>query len=159
MKAKGLSLLVLLAAAALSAEEGPSVDLFAGWTWFPYACDYPYGPYDSWWRDDGRTFGPYVGVGRRWPYAQDPMAWRYGYAPYPYYWGFDYGVHLKIRPGSPVRLPGPGDRVLLPLPGSAPTALRDEAQEKAWEPEIAAFLATLPTASGPQAATNAPAGR
>jgi hypothetical protein len=162
MKVKGSRILLLLAVLSLRAEDSPTLDLFAGWSWYPYTYGYPYPygrPYRSGWLDDGYVPYPYVGLSRMWPYGEGPWAYRYGYAPYPYGWGFDYGVRMRIYPGSPLRLPSPSDTLLAPFPGSAPTALKDEAKEKAWDPDIASFLATLPNAADRLAETNAPSNR
>ena len=158
MKAIGQSALLILFAAALYATESPTVDLFAGWSWYPYPYGYPYGSYDRWWRDTGCACVPYAGVSTLWPYAGSPWGYRYGYAPYPY-WGYDYGVRVTFRPGDLTRLPNPKDALLPSLPGSAPTALKDETREKAWDREIETFLSTLPTAADRFATTNATSGR
>ena len=155
MNVKGIAALLLLAAASLSADESPTVDLFAGWSWYPYPYAYPYGP---WWRD-GYACGPYLGVSRAWPYPEEPWGYRYGYSPYPYYWGYGSGVRIKLKPGNPIRFPDPKDVLLPPFPGSAPTSLRDEAQEKSWDPDIESLLATLPTAAERLSSTNVPATR
>ncbi len=160
MKAQGIAALLLLAAATLSADETPSVDVFAGWSWYPFASRYPYCyPHHEGWLDSAGGPYPYVGLARTWPYSDCPWPYRYGIGAYPYGWGLGYGARLRVYPGSPLRLPEPGSPLLAPDPGTAPTSLRDEKRERAWDEDIRAFLSTLPTASDRLAATNAPAAR
>lgn len=158
MKARAILALAVLTVLSVRGDDPTTIDLFAGWSWAPYPYGYPY-PFSHACRDGwGGGPRPYVGLSRTWPYADDPWPYRYGYGlgPYPYDWGLGYGVRMRVYPGSPRRFPEPDGSLLGPLPGTAPTMLRDETREKDWEPEIASFLATLPTAEARLAETNRP---
>ncbi len=107
MNAKGLMSLLLLAAAAVSADESPAIDVFAGWSWDPFAYGYPY-PYfrptlEGWVDGAGGPY-PTVGLSRTWPYSDSYWPYRYGVGPYPYNWGLGYGARVRVYPGSPLRL-------------------------------------------------------
>lgn len=159
MNLKCLGLLLLLPVSAMRADEPTAIDLFAGWSVYPFGTGYPY-PYHHPGYDGWLGGGPFVGLSRTWPYAEDPWPYRYGVGAYPYDWGFGYGVRMRIYPGSPLRLSTPTNSWLAPFPGSAPTTLKDARQEQAWDEDILSFLSTLPTAAERLAATNStPASR
>ena len=75
----------------------------------------------------------------------------YGYAPF---WGYDYGVriNLKDKRYSPAMSTG----LLRPLPGSAPTELRDPQQDRLWERDLDTLFGTRSEAL-PASPTNTPA--
>jgi hypothetical protein len=123
---------LVLMVRTVHALEEPTVDLFAGWSWWPYPWDYPY------------AWGPCAGVGY-------PIGFDRVYDPYlcgyPYGWG--YGTHYRLWPNRK-RL-HPPDELYPMLPGAAPTELRSTEQKTVWDSELEAFLNT------PAVVTNAPA--
>ncbi len=143
-----LGLACALVAGAFAATEEPSLELFTGWSWWPY----PYGRYPYPW-------GPYAGVG--YPFSfdryRDPYFYGtpYGYAPY---WGpcweWDYGVRYRVWPDRK-KLHFPEGEIPF-LPGAAPTDLRSSEEKTEWDRSIEAFLST-PAPAEVRNATNAPA--
>ncbi|MEI7902501.1 MAG: hypothetical protein WCK89_19805 [bacterium] len=146
---KRLSLFACLFAATfiLKGDDAPTLDLVAGWSWWPYYYDrYPYG------------YGPYgwgypaVGVGlplncgeSRYPYGY------YGYAPF---CGYGYGVRINLTDTR--YLPVLSEGLLQPFPGSAPTEPRDPQREKRWDRDLETFLALADNGARQPPATNAP---
>jgi hypothetical protein len=149
---KRLVLFACLAASSLTlrGDDTPTVDLVAGWRWSPFYCDrFPYGYYGPY----QRGYSPYLGAGiplDRWGRLGDP----FGYTGYGPFWGYDYGVRIRLN--EPRYAPALSEGLLSPLPGSAPTELRDPARERNWLRD----LDTLFGRSGigePPSPTNAPA--
>ena len=149
---KRLVLFACLAASSLTlrGDDTPTVDLFAGWSWSPFCYDrFPYGYYPY-----PRGYAPYAGVGLpldRWGRPGDP----FGYTGYGPFWGYDYGVRIRLK--EPRYAPALSEGLLSPLPGSAPTESRDPERERNWQRD----LETLVGRRGmdePPSPTNAPAG-
>ena len=153
MKRK-LSLFVCLTCAALSlrAESTPTVDLFAGWGWSPfsyYGC-HPYAGYGPYWRGY-----PYAGIGGPAYRLDSEGDYPYGYYAYPPFWGYEYGVRIKLNED---RYYDPShDPLLPPLPGAAPTETRDPKKETTWQRDIEALFRSVPADAWLNTVTNAPA--
>ena len=153
MKLRGLMPLLLAARLLAGDETSPSIELFAGWGWYPFSDDgfpachrrYPYGyPMPA-----AVLSLPLCGTGR----DGFPSPGWYGYTPY---WGFSYGTRLALREPAvwpalpPERLAGP--------PGSAPLQPRQTLSESLWNADIERLLsgADLHAFSRLVPATNAP---
>ena len=138
MKKRFIPVLMAMTICVLRAGEHPTVDLFAGWGWSPfpyYASPAPYGGYPVW---------------RPWPYAgvlvpfdgrhEESPFFPYGYDGYAPFWGYEYGVRLRLLGDR--QYPALSDGLLPTPPGSAPLELRDPQLEKLWDQEIRGFLGT-----------------
>ncbi|MDD4019157.1 MAG: hypothetical protein PHV28_14580 [Kiritimatiellae bacterium] len=142
MKKRLLLVSCLLAGGGLKGDDAPTVDLFAGWGWSPFWYDsfpYRYGPF---------PYGyPYPAVGLGVPLN----AWgEPRYSPYGYYgggpfWGYDYGVRVRLK--EPRYASALSENLLRPLPGSAPTEIRDAETEQKWDQVIGTVL-RLPVVGG-----------
>ncbi len=142
------------AALLLKGDDGPTLDVIAGWAWAPYpyyGCSHHYDHYDPYW-----PAYPVAGVGlplNRWDTADAYSP--YGYYAYAPFWGYASGmrIHLKDRRYAPAL----SEDLLQPFPGSAPTELHDWQREKEWDRDIETLLGTQELGVGPTAsATNAP---
>jgi len=137
-----------MARVAAQGGEEPYVDLFAGWRVSPFRYDaYPYGAF---------PWGyPYPAVGLGLPF---PSRDRWGRDPYladwgsPYGWGYGYGVRLRLR--EPRYAPALSDGLARPLPGSAPTEIRDPERERAWEREFLSVFGARSAEAQSPAVTN-----
>lgn len=135
---KGLLLIpvFLLGALTLQANEPPTVELMAGWNWFPSPYyGYPYGPgyYPNRW---------YPGVGFEQPLygCRDD---RLGHlCPYDPFWDCDYSVRYRLTSDDGL-LDSPAQSRLY-LPGSAPTELKTADRKTSWDQAIDAFLQRTP---------------
>lgn len=122
------------ACSALSADDSPVIDLFAGWSFLPrpyYGYGYP-GPYG---------YAPFVGVGV--PLSSrfyDPLPPYYVDRFYDPYWGYDYGVRYRVWPD--------GNRLHTPenaqpyFPGAAPTGPLADERRTEWDLAVERFLKT-----------------
>lgn len=135
MKTRAILLLATLAAAspANAAEESPAVELFAGWSFFPYpyyGYGYP-GPYG---------YTPFLGVGM--PLNRcfaDPLP-PYACGFYDPYWGYDYGVRYRVWPNAK-RLHTPESAGPY-IPGAAPTEPLANTHKTEWDLTVERFLKT-----------------
>jgi len=108
--------IVGLAVSALRGDGTPTVDLFAGYAWWPY------------------FWSPAVGVGDSILRPYDPYFCGYPYGPY---WG--YGVHYRLRSDRCLFLPQKDTQPV--FPGTAPTELLSTEPTTAWDQRLATFLA------------------
>lgn len=144
---------LVLAAPLIRADDSPSIDLFAGWGWLPYA--YGGDPYfyrgDPYWRP-----APYAGLsatlyGNSPWFPPDNLYGGYGWPPF---WGCGYGVRLALKDAF---ISPPTQLGLLPdPPGSAPLELRDTEKERDWSQDLAHILKRADTDIWLGDATNAP---
>ncbi len=142
MKKRLLLVSFLLAAGGLKGNDSPTVDLFAGWGWSPFWYgSYPY-------RYGAVPYGhPYPAVGLGIPLNAwgDPRCSPYGYYGGGPFWGYDYGMRVRLKePRYQAALSGDLPQT---LPGSAPTEIRDAETEQKWDQVIGAVLG-LPMVSG-----------
>jgi hypothetical protein len=141
--------MILMAGGAARGWEEPSVDLFAGWWVSPFRYGaYPYGVFP--WRCPDPVVGLGVPLYFRDGRAHDPYFADWGC--YPYGWG--YGQRVRLRLVEPRYAPALSDELSLPLPGSAPTELRDPERERAWEREFLRILGDRDEAAWRPDATN-----
>ena len=149
MKRLALFACLVASSLALRGDDAPTVDIVAGWSWWPFCYDrgpYGYGPYP-------RGYSPYVGAGfplDRWDRYVDPFGYT-GYAPF---WGYEYGVRIRLN--EPRYAPALSEGLLRPLPGSAPTELRDPDRERDWLRDLETLFGRRGVGE-PTSQTNAPA--
>lgn len=141
MKQRCLFIFLLFAARALSAGDAPAADLYAGWSWAPFAFYHDrcrYGGYPLW--------GLYPHAGLRVPFDGRDDGWPgfpLGYTGYAPFWGHEYGVRIRLNGDR--EYPALPRDLLPPLSGSAPLAPRDPQNEKNWNRDIESFLGTFGT--------------
>ncbi len=139
MKKRFALLISVMAVGVLLSGEDSAVDLYAGWNWSPFSyADYPY-------RYGGYPLGgPWPRVGVAFPLSgRDDMRhyYPYGYDGYDPFWGYEYGVRLRLRNSR--EIPALSENLLPPPPGSVPLETRDPQRDRHWESEIEPFLGTL----------------
>ncbi len=152
MKQRALLIFLMLTAPVLCAGDAPTVDLFAGWSWSPFPYyDYPY-------RSVGYPFWrpwPHAGVSVPLDGCDDTQTWfPYGYYGYEPFWGYEYGIRLKLNGTHDD--PSLSAGLLPPPPGSAPLQPHDPLREKSWDRDIESFLSTLDPEGWKRAETNTP---
>ncbi|HRR33312.1 MAG TPA: hypothetical protein P5026_04385 [Kiritimatiellia bacterium] len=147
------ALMVLLVTAGIvRGGEEPSVDLYTGWWVSPFRYDgaYPFGPFP--WGYPGPVVGLDVPLSLRGGRYRDPYLADWGY---PFGWEWGYGQRVRLRLREPRYAPLLSDEWAWPLPGSAPTELRDPERERAWEREFLNILDGQTLTSWYPDATNA----
>jgi hypothetical protein len=137
------------AALALKGDDAPTLDVFAGWGWSPFRYDrypYGYGPYRN-------AYYPYTGLGLP-LYRGDSFGAPYGYYGDEPFWGYDYGVRIQLKDKR--YAPALSEGLLQPLPGSAPTELRDPKRERLWQSDLETLYGTRSGARQPSPTNAAP---
>ena len=139
----------LVSGALLRGGDAPAVDLYAGWGWWPYGYDaYPYRyGYAPYWHAY-----PRVGLGlplENWSGYRSPA---YGAFDDRLFWGYGYGLRLDLR--EPRYSAVLSETLLRPLPGAAPTELRETAQTRSWDQAVRSFLSTVNVEAWRGALTN-----
>ena len=154
MKYRALLLVAMTAGLLLHADETPpTLELFAGWGWYPFLYDdgpARYRPCPYWY--------PMPMAGIAMPlYGQggDPFLTPYGCYGYAPYWGFGYGTRLALK--EPSLFPSLSQSLLsADLPGSAPLAPRQPQRERRWDEDIERFLSGLGSDPFSRSSTNMP---